>query len=381
MKTRTFLTTALLCFVAMTARAQTSLNNANTPEAFIGQCPDLLGAGVLAACHQPDASDEPIRIFHDNIDRLRKRYKEVKAAAQEQSKDNLMPVADKQVRELTGRSLAEVQQMSDSELEAMGHKKANSMLKKLGIKKSAKELEKEGMSEAEQQQMAESMMKQMSGLSMKEAQALQNMSEAEQMAYMQQAGRMDRLEQSAAKVAATQPVGISAGNAESLTEITKELRKMQEQWSYIDDVYEREKLEMIDEMVRIIAKYQAQMPPESGKILDKWFGTVLLTYHTKEEQRVVNRLRLACDTECFTLWRNLISKRQGQLKIRLTDCHRADKLAARQRELQGMAVEIPMSSALGLVEDYLELTASSTSLPSELWDRYDAKTETPQTDS
>lgn len=289
-----------------------------------------------------------------------------------------MPVADKQVRELTGKSLAEVRNMSEAEREETGHEKANSMLKKLGIKKNAKELEQD-MSEAERQQMAGDMMKQMSGLSMKELQALQNMSEKEQMAYMQQAGRKERVQNATAKTAGMQPSAVSAKNAKSLLEISEEMKKIQAQWNYIDDVYEREKQEMIDEMVRISAKYEAQMPPPTGKISER--GVVLLTYLTKEEERLAKRLSLARDTECFTLWRNLISKRQGQLKIRLTDCYRMDELAARQRELQGMAVEIPTSIAFELAESYLEITKEVIDLPWELWNRYDAEAETPQSNS
>lgn len=364
MKTRTFLATIALCLACLAARAQVSLDNANTPEAVIGQCPDLPAAGTLAACDQSNASDEPRRIFLDKMEKIGKRLQEIIDSAEEISKKNLTQAAGKQVRDLTGKSLDEVQNMSEAELERMGMGIADKQLKQMGIKKSARQLAQQGeLSEAEQQQMAGDVMKKMSGLSMKEVQALQNMSEEEQMAYMQQGGRMERAQKAAAGV--KQPAS-SAKNAKSLMEISEEMKTIQEQWVYIDNQYKKERKEMIEEMRRIIAKYEAQMPPESGRILDKYFGTVLLTYHTKDEQKLIERLRLACSTECFTLWRNLVSKRQGQLKIRLTDCPRMDELSARQRELQGMAAEIPTSAAFGVAGDYLDITKEVAFLPWEL---------------
>lgn len=378
MKTRIYLATAALCLVAMTARAQASLDNASTPEAIIGQCPDLPSAGTLAALSNDNAAAyEAVRLFLDKMEKIGKRLREIMDAAEETSKKNLTQAAGKQVRQLTGKSLDEVQNMSEGELERMGMGIADKQLKQMGIKKSAAQLAQQGeLSEAEQQQMAEDVMKKMSGLSMKELQALQNMSEEEQMAYMQQGGRTERMQKAAAGV--KQPASSAAKNAKSLMEISEEMKKTQEQWSYIDDVYQKERKEMVEEMRRIIAKYEAQMPPESGRILDKYFGTVLLTYHTKAEQKLIERLRLTCSTECFTLWRNLISKRQGQLKIRLTDCPRLDELSARQRELQGMAAEVPTSAAFGVTEEYLKITKEVAGLP---WELYSTKTEAPQPES
>lgn len=368
MKTRIFLTTAALCLTALVARAQVSLDNAKTPEAVIGQCPELPAAGTLAAAISSDcpaAAYEAVELFKERMEKIRERLREIIDAAGEETKNSLVQASDKQVRKQTGKSIDEIADMSEAEREKMGMSLADKQLKSMGINKSAKQLANEGMSEAEQQQLASDMAKKMSGMSLKELQALQNMSEEEQMAYMQQGGRMERAQNAASKTAAGMPSsGTSAKDAKALMEISEEMKTIQEQWVYIENQYKKERKKMIEEMRRIIAKYQAQMPKPSGKIYER--GVLLLKYLTKEEERLANRLSLTRDTECFTLWRNLISKRQGQLKIRLTDCYRMDELLARQRKLDGMGGVISASTAFGVAGDYLDITKEVVGLPWEL---------------
>lgn len=273
---------------------------------------------------------------------------------------------DKKLRNDYGKSLGELQNMSETERENWGMGLADDELKKLGINKSARQISAQGgMSEAEQQQLANQMARSMSGMSMSELQSLatkmENMSEEEQMAYMQQSGMANRIRRNASNM--SQSSNSSVRQSMSMKNIQDEIISIQNQWNSIDDIYEKEKKEVIEKMRQIIIKYDAQMPTETGKIRDKYYGTVLLTYHTKEEQAQIDRITLQCFTECFTLWRNFIAKRQGVLKTRLTDCVRLDELQAQQLELQGLGYQVVVPSSYSVAEEYWNVTGSVTELP------------------
>lgn len=352
-------TLLLIALLPMLAQAQVSLDNATTVEALIGQCPDLPAAGTLAAAMRdghPDAN-KAVRLFSDKMEKIRKRFREITDAAEETSKENMARALDKQVRKQTGKSIDEIANMSEAEQKKMGEEKANSILKKMGIKKSAKELENAELSEAEIERMAADAAKKMTGMSMKELQALEKMSEEEQMAYMQQGGRMERMQ----KAGAGAKTPTSARQAQSVSEIQEEMKKIHDQWRYIDNLHQKEIRELSEEIGRIETRYEAQMPKPSGKI--KEHGVTLLEVYTPEEEKLIKRLTLARDTECFTLWRNQVSKMQGRLKNRLTDAPRVDELNAKYREALGMAAEIPISAAFDVVKNYLDITESVLAFP------------------
>lgn len=96
-----------------------------------------------------------------------------------------------------------------------------------------------------------------------------------------------------------------------------------------------------------------------------------MTYHTKEEQAQVKRITLQCFSECYTLWRNFITKRQGILKTRLTDCIRLDELQAKQMELQGYGNRVAVSSAYIVFDEYWKVTNSVTKLPDGAMPEYE----------
>lgn len=377
MKTKILLAITVMCLTSFSMHAQVSLNNANTVEALIGAYPDMPSASTLGALYVSSksvAAQESIQPFHDKLNKIRDRYEVIKETSDEQSRANFTKGLGDKMRNDYGKSVDELQGMSDSERESWAMGLADKQLKKLGINKSAKQISAQGeMSEAEAQQMANQMAQSMSGMSMAEMQALasklENMSEEEQIAYMQNNGMADRMMKNAGKV--NQTSNASSKNAASMMKVQEEIIAIQKQWNYIDEIHKKEQQEITEKMRQIIVKYDAQMPAESGKIRDKYFGEVLLTYHTKAEQEQVEKITHQCFTECFTLWRNFITKRQGILKTRLTDCTRLDELQAQMMELQGLGNQVAIPSAYSVAEEYWNITGSVTQLPDGAMPEYE----------
>lgn len=379
MKTRILLAVTMMCLGCFSVQAQVSNGNANTVEALIGSIPDLPSVSTLAALHYGDdgqtAAAIAIEKFHEKMEKVRDRYKEVKEASDEQGRAAITKGVDKNIRKDYGKSLDEIQNMSESELDNWGMGLADKQLKKMGLNKSAKQLATQGeMSEAEAQQLANQMAQSMTGMSMAEMQALaskmENMSEEEMAAYAQQSGMAERMAKNAEKMD-TKAYNASAKKITSMAEIQEEMNAIQKQWNYIDGIYVKEQEELAEKMCQIIVKYDAQMPSQSGKIRDHYSGAVLLTYHTKEEQAQVKRITLQCFSECYTLWRNFITKRQGILKTRLTDCIRLDELQAKQMELQGYGTRVAVSSAYIVFDEYWKVTNSVTELPDGAMPEYE----------
>lgn len=347
MKTKILLAITVMCLTSFSMHAQVSLNNANTVEALIGAYPDMPSASTLGALYVSSksvAAQESIQPFHDKLNKIRDRYEVIKETSDEQSRANFTKGLDNKMRNDYGKSVDELQ----------------------------------GMSEAEAQQMANQMAQSMSGMSMAEMQALasklENMSEEEQIAYMQNNGMADRMMRNAGKV--NQTSNASSKNAASMMKVQEEIIAIQKQWNYIDEIHKKEQQEITEKMRQIIVKYDAQMPAESGKIRDKYFGEVLLTYHTKAEQEQVEKITHQCFTECFTLWRNFITKRQGILKTRLTDCTRLDELQAQMMELQGLGNQVAVPSAYSVAEEYWNITGSVTQLPDGAMPEYEEQPNT-----
>ena len=379
MKTRILLAVTMMCLGCFSVQAQVSNGNANTVEALIGSIPDLPSVSTLAALHYGDdgqtAAAIAVEKFHEKMEKVRDRYKEVKEASDEQGRAAITKGVDKNLRKDYGKSLDEIQNMSESELDNWGMGLADKQLKKMGLNKSAKQLATQGeMSEAEAQQLANQMAQSMTGMSMAEMQALaskmENMSEEEMAAYAQQSGMAERMAKNAGKMD-TKAYNASAKKITSMAEIQEEMNAIQKQWNYIDGIYVKEQEELAEKMCQIIVKYDAQMPSQSGKIRDYYSGAVLLTYHTKEEQAQVKRITLQCFSECYTLWRNFITKRQGILKTRLTDCIRLDELQAKQMELQGYGNRVAVSSAYIVFDEYWKVTNSVTELPDGAMPEYE----------
>lgn len=215
-----------------------------TPEAILGQCPpfpsqqDIVNAmmkreaGVAKVKDYLKILDEAIRKSEAAIDKQWKAS-DVEGAA--------LRDADKELRRQLGISLEEAQSMSEAELKKRGERKADSILQELGIAKSAKKLENQELSETEMLRIAENMAKKTTGLSIKELQALENMNEEEQIAYIQKKGVLEKVEMKGRKmkhtVVSTHEVDVNNISVSYSAQGKDNLRKLREMET--DHFYEK----------------------------------------------------------------------------------------------------------------------------------------------
>ncbi len=195
--------TAIICFSAFwSATAQ------NTAEAILGLCPPFPSQSQLVGYGVGEEGDADVEAIIQYLEMLDKAIKQAKIAVDKRAKNSnigatTLDIADSQTKHQTGKSISEIQAMGDAGAERFAKGKANEQLRSLGINKSVAELENRELSEAEKRQMANSMAQQMSGMSMAELQAMaskmENMSDEEKVAYMQNSGMMDRISKNAQK--------------------------------------------------------------------------------------------------------------------------------------------------------------------------------------
>lgn len=194
------ITILLIALLPVLAQAQV------TPEAIMGQCPpfpsqqDIVGA-MMSRDTAASVVDNYLKMLDAAIAQSDASLEKARKSRNLEGKS--LNDADKAVQKQLGISLDKAQNMSEAELERMAQKKADEALKKMGIRKSAKELENQELSEAEQQQIADAMAKQTTGMSVKELEALsaklENMSEEQQIAYMRSGGKAQKIAAKAGK--------------------------------------------------------------------------------------------------------------------------------------------------------------------------------------
>ncbi|MDR1811026.1 MAG: hypothetical protein LBR34_11615, partial [Prevotella sp.] len=211
---------AILASVAVSAQAQV------TPEAVLGKIPPAPSAADLVKSMINPMLDKDIPASVTNFNLLLENAnRDIGAAVEKEAanaglldKDLQLAKADEAVRRQTGKSLSEIQGMSEADARSMGEKQANDMLRQLGINKDVSQLQ--NMSEADAEKMAGDMVTRMTGMSMSELQALENMSEQQQLAYMQQNGRLEKLAAQSAKLSQLiPPQSMDAATLESLSEL------------------------------------------------------------------------------------------------------------------------------------------------------------------
>ncbi len=255
---------------------------------------------------------------------VKEQYKILQERYQEQTSAQIIQGADKMVHEQTGYTYGQLQDMTPQQIEAIGRQKAQQMLG--------------GMSVEELQAMAAKM---------------ENMSEAEQLADVQQSGMLDHvMNASSPQTTFEQPQQVQARNTTG-----KAMQQIQQQWLSVDRAYEQERQDVVAKINQIIESYAEQRP----KPMCDQYG---IEYHTDEQLQVIARLNLACDTECFTLWRNFIAKRQGILRERLTECVQMDELEAQYMQQSGMPSN-PQTATWIVVDEYIDITNEAVSLPME----------------
>lgn len=325
----------------------------------MGSCPPFPSqqeiVSYMMRSYTPKAStaavDKFLRMLESAIDQANSAIE--KQAEIQANKD--LQNAEKSVQRDLGISIAQAQNMSEAELEALGHKKADNMLKKMGVKKNATQLENEGMSEAEEQQLAESMAQQMTGMSMKEIQALSEMSEKEQMEYAKKKGLAGKMAANAPKAGSS-----AAGNTKIVIP-----HKYSEQW-YAN----HRKLEEME-------SYAVEQPFRK-KLAERWVSggyrgrievleVELARYHTGDpgQEIVYGKMNVVREEFCRESVKEWYPRVMQKLSI-LKQIMQEDKMADTQTEKAGKLGAAAIATAVRYLETARELVKAPS--PGELTD-------------
>jgi hypothetical protein len=298
----------ILATTAISAKAQT------TPQAIIGQCPDLPSVANLAASSDNEAANAAIDAFQGQLNRLRDKVREANKRESDVASAAARQDAERITKEKTGKSVNEIQNMSAAQQEALGRQLAGQQLSSMGL----------------------------GNMSMADLEALEGKSDEEIIATF-------------SKVKPT----VSPNGAIPAEVNTGELRKIQEQWSEIDLLNNKE----IQEVAQKIAEIQERYRPQIEAIPH---SNLLGNAYNKSEEAAYNKLASARDSECYTLWRNQVGKIQGRIKTKLADAPRYDELTAQSFASGGLTstAKVDMQGAAwSIANEYLNATASITNLP------------------
>jgi hypothetical protein len=364
------------------ARAQVSLGNAATPVAVVGQCPAIPSGSALAA-HYCGLDAPSVVEFISKLNALGQQVGEARtrelepyteaavAAAGKQLKARTgksiadleamsdaqrKAWADQQAKKLTGRSVAELQNMSEADAQKMGMELANKMLAGSGVSGlNMADLQKmEGMSE---EQILAQMQKKgvtVAGLSIEEIQNLQGMSADMASVYMQEQGRMDRVQEAAANTKTPKTPKASDILAPGVT--TAQIEAAGKKSENITSLG----LQILEE--RNLALQQLM---ELNKQTEPYWKKANATRKTKDgyTEQLPPEERARILAPAFDLVRDYIIKRQGRLKSLLPLAAEIDAAnKARMSLLKNTAPAAAMQPELlawELAGEYLEMTGKA----------------------
>ncbi|MCL1938626.1 MAG: hypothetical protein FWF52_09565 [Candidatus Azobacteroides sp.] len=335
-----------------------------TPEAIIGQCPDLPSAAYLAADSDNQAASAAIEAFHEKIQKLRETSKSTDNAMWEAAKQD----AERIAQQMTGKSVTQLQNMSEADQKAFAQQMVNQKLSASGLGNlSLAQLQAlEGKSNDEIAAAMTASGATFGGLTPSEINAMENMTEEQAAVYLQEGNRMQRM-QAATNSPQVKKQQTQTKKIASQVEITNEMKKITDRWQEIDRLNERETREVAAQFPALYQKhgidaaFAAASPCMDGKVDTKIYTK---TYCDAAAKRLAATWN-AYYTECYTLWRNQVSKMQGRIKTKMADVARYDELLAQSMNIGGMtatAKEMP-SIGFSIAGQYLDATSSVTTLP------------------
>jgi hypothetical protein len=351
----------------------------NTPEAIIGQTPDLPSAETLAAAFNGDSDEsaaKAVQTFRAKIAALHKNAAPAAISEAElaQAQTQARADAEKQAKALTGKSVSQLQNMSDAEAQALAGKAVQQKMEAAGMGNISL-ADMQNMSEEQlMAKMAENM-----GLTAAEMKAMEGMSDKEIEAYMKQGDRMQRMQNSslakAAKKNQSRQPQLNEAEIHALGNATEEQRKYMERTDAMNKLHEKEHAELAAQIQSIRNKhYSTAAYLKAQKIRSDCGGKTIYTNAQCEAAAAQMRAaHIACDTECFVLWRNQVTKEQGRIKTLLPDAKRIDDLQAQAAKAQAKMNPNAMSGITQKISDgmmqrqavsiYLNVTESVISLP------------------
>jgi hypothetical protein len=367
-----------LLLIHCVAQAQTS------PETIIGQTPELPPAQALAA-ETPE-----IEAFVAQIDRLRKLNDE-NLARQMPSETEIAAMrekavanAEKQAKQLTGKSVAELQNLSEAEAQAIAEEAVNRQLKAAGLgNMSLDDLQKlEGKSDKE---VMEAMMGAGAipdlGLTPAELKAMESMTDTQIEAYMKQGDRMQRVQKAADKFDARYKQSKSPEiDVNVIMQAQEEQQKFMERSDSIRKLNEKERHEVAAQMRDAVYPRHRAALEKARRDAGECDGKTERSNEWCEDAfRRMRTVETAFRADCYSLWRNQIGKEQERLKTLLDDAKKLDAMQAKaeseQKKMQsvsgagnlqvmpaivGMNTAAVVNAYLGTAGDVLNLPAYDT---------------------
>jgi hypothetical protein len=344
---------ALLLLTYSVMRAQTM------PEAIIGQTPDLPSAQTLAK--GGDELDE----FVAQIKQLSKRNeaglsKQLPSEAEiATTQQKAVADAEAQAKQLTGKSIAELQNLSDAEAQAVARKAADKQLKTAGLGN----LSLDGLQSLEGKSDEEIMAAMMpnTGLTPAEIKAMEGMNDAQIEAYMKQGDRMQRVQDAAKKVNANSQAPVTQNvDVEIIMQAQDGQQKFMEQSNSIVKLHEKERLDVAVKIGEVYKKHapfvDAAFEKYSVCLDGKTPEYATKTYCEAAEKRY-RSTKIARDTEAYTLWRNQIVNEQKRLKTLLADAKKVDELQAKANDEQK---KLQPKNNISALQNQLTITGINT---------------------
>jgi hypothetical protein len=353
----------LLCAVLLTGGA--TLRAQITPEALIGQCPDLPSASTLVAYSTDDentAAQQAIQTFRDQIAALKERAKKESNRVSDIAGTAARSDAERLTQQMTGKSVTEVQNMSKADTEAMGMQMVQKQLKSAGLgNMSLADLQAlEGKSEDEIVAAMSGGGVTMGGLRPDELKALEGMNEQQAAAYMQQGDRMQRMQQSydPSALKKSQEAGRKAAANQ---QIGNDMKQINDRWAEIDRLMEKETAEVGAQLEQIGEKYLPELHALAARYGDGKVDATPAEIEAASARMKV--LRVAMKTEQAPVWRNHIAKMQSRIKSKLADGPRMDDLYAQSLGISGMneLAKVGMQPySYSIAGDYLDMARQVT---------------------
>lgn len=339
---------AILLFVTLPMLAMAQI----TPEAIIGLCPQLPSVAELAALDQ-DAVDA----FSTKTRQAIEQAEQAGAKSIEADKSKYLNDLNASLKKQFGKTADEFLAMSESQRQSFAEDYATKQLKSVGIDKSVKEIEK--MSDAEKEQMASQMLTNMTGLSasdMQKLQKMENMSEEEALAYMQQTGLLGKMQAKGTKTAETNKSQTSA----QLAELMQKRNNYYSEVSTFIQASRKTRDALLDKARQIYqTKYSADiesLEKRLGELSYDYTGGIgdgeVLKAQMKSLRDKLDRLLVAYRTEIAAPWLDQTQKEMAQIKSLIQSAKVAE--AANEQMLKLMDEPVyPQQEAASWAMEYL----------------------------
>jgi hypothetical protein len=336
MKKVKFLLAGLILSCSMT-QAQ------NSPEGIIGQCPDLLSSAIIAN-HRTYNSDkgEKVQAYHNKIRELKERNDalvvETTGSEADIAKYQQQSVAagEKHAKQMTGKSLSQLQNMSKAEKKAVAKEAANKQLQAVGLgNMNIDDLQAlEGKSDEEIMAAMNKKGATFGGLTPAELKAMEGMTDEQIEAYMNQGDRMQRVQNATYKMPQVK-AKITTADYEIIAKANEEFSKFLKKVAELRKRHDkgREAVgKQIDEVV--YPRHAAAIESAKKDIAECWGLSYRSNAWCDTAFSRMNAVNYSFYTDAYNVWCNYLSKELDSWKTLLSSAAQVDKLQKQAKDAQ-----------------------------------------------